>query len=96
MVFGCILLGNSGHKCITMLNSNKKCYNGGVWVAELIEHLTFDFGSGHDLMLCETDSQVGLYTELGACLGFFLSLSLSPSLCPSPTLTHSLALKNKK
>ena len=53
MVFGCILLGNSGHKCITKLNSNKRCYNGGVWVAELVEHLTFDFVSGHDPRVME-------------------------------------------
>lgn len=29
MTFGYTLLGNSDHKCIAMLNSDKKCYNEG-------------------------------------------------------------------
>ena len=35
-----------------------------------------DFGSGHDLSVCEFEPRVGL-SEPGACFGFCVSLSLS-------------------
>ena len=41
-----------------------------------------DFGSGHDLVVCEFESHVGLCadsSELGACFGFCVSLALLPS-----------------
>ena len=66
--------------------------HGGTWLAQLVEHLTLDFGSGHDL------SVMRLSLELGSALsGNLLEiLSLSPSLRPYPA--HSLSLKqiNKK
>ena len=52
----------------------------GAWVVQSIKCPTLDFGSDHDLMICDIDSHVGLCTECGAHLGFSLSLSLSLSL----------------
>ena len=51
----------------------------GAWVAQSVEHPTLDFGSGHDLMVCEFEPRVGLCadsSEPGACFGFCVSLSL--------------------
>ena len=48
-----------------------------------------DFGSGHDLTVCEFEPRVGLCadgSEPGACFGF----CVSPSLYPSPA--HALCL----
>ena len=47
-----------------------------------------DFGSGHDLMVCEFELRADS-SEPGACFGFCVSLSL---FLPS---SHSLSLKNK-
>ena len=47
----------------------------GTWVAKSVKRPTPDFGSGHDLTVCEFKPYVGLRAG-GACLGF----SLSPSL----------------
>ena len=50
-----------------------------------------DFGSGHDLIVCEFELCVRLCTdssEPGACFGFCVSLSL----CTFPTHTLSLSL----
>ena len=35
----------------------------GTWVAQLIKHLTLDFGSGHDLTVCEFEPQMGLHAD---------------------------------
>ena len=54
-----------------------------------------DFGSGHDLTVCEFQPCVGLCadsSEPGACFGFCVSLSLSP---PMLTLCLSLSLSQK-
>ena len=52
-----------------------------------------DFGSGHDLLVRETEPCIGLFTEHGSCLGFSLSLSL----CPSPAYAlHPPASKKTK
>ena len=51
-----------------------------------------DFGSGHDLAVCEFEPRVGLCadgSEPGARFGFCVSLSL----CPSHA--HALSLNNK-
>ena len=52
-----------------------------------------DFGSGHDLAVCEFEPRVGLCadsSEPGACFRFCTSLSLS-----LPLLSLSLSLQNK-
>ena len=65
-----------------------------IWVAQSVECLTLDFGSGHDLVVCGIGPRVGLdrVTAWDPCLGF----SLSVSLCPSPACTHSFSLKINK
>ena len=50
-----------------------------------------DFGSGHDLMICEFKTCIGLCADSsksGACFEFYVSLSL----CSSPAHTLSLSL----
>ena len=54
-----------------------------------------DFGSGHDLTVCEFEPHVGLCadsSEPGACFRFYVSLSLYPS----PACALSLPLKNEQ
>ena len=51
----------------------------GAWVAQSVEWPTLDFGSGHDLTVCEFEPHVGLCadsSEPGACFEFCVSLSL--------------------
>ena len=51
----------------------------GTWVSLSVKHLTLDFDSGHDLMICGFKPCIRLYTDsVECCLGF----SLSPSLLP--------------
>ena len=64
----------------------------GAWVAQLVKYLT---GSDRDLRVHEFEPHVGLCadsSEAGACLGFFVSLSL----CPSSTHAFSLSKINIK
>ena len=52
-----------------------------------------DFGSGHDLTVCEFEPCVGLCadsSEPGACFGFCVSLSLSLSLSLSQKINKHL------
>ena len=56
----------------------------GAWVAQLVKHLTLDFGSGHDLMV------VGWSPALGSVL---CRESASPSLPPAHKLFFFLSLK---
>ena len=71
----------------------------GTWVAQLVK---WNFSSGHDLTACEFKPCVGLCvdrSELGACFGFCVSLSLCPSplaLClPTRALSPSVSKINK-
>ena len=70
---------NESLKKIKLLNENiafaqNVMESWGAWVAQLVEHLTLDFTSGHDLRV------------VGMSLGSVQSLLeiLSGSLCPSP------------
>ena len=49
----------------------------GTWVAQSVKHLTLDFGSGHDLMVCEFEPCVRLCADSEEPAWD----SLSPSLC---------------
>ena len=60
------------------------------WVAQSGKHLTLDFHSGHDLMVCEIELCIGLCAD-SVELAWN---SLSPSLCFSLSLSLSLS-KNK-
>ena len=35
----------------------------GTWVAQSVEHLTLDLGSGHDLTICKVEPYVRLCTD---------------------------------
>ena len=35
----------------------------GAWVAQSVKHLTPDFSSGHDLMVCEFKPQIGFCAD---------------------------------
>ena len=48
---------------------------GGTWVAQSVEHLTLDFGSGHDLTVCGFKSHVGLRADSAEPAWDCLSLS---------------------
>ena len=52
----------------------------GAWVAQSVKHPTLDFGSGHDLTVCEFEPHVGLCTDNVQSLLGILSLSFSLSL----------------
>ena len=41
------------------LKSGKKAYCQGAWVAQFVEHLTLDFGSGHDLRVMRLSPALG-------------------------------------
>ena len=65
--------------------------NRGTWEVQWVKRLTLDFGSGHDLTVCEIKPHVWLCAD-----------SMEPawdSLCPflsaPPSLTHTLFLKVK-
>ena len=55
-------------------------------MAQLVEHPTLGFGSGHDLMVREFEPALTLQSLLG-----ILSLSLSLSAPPLLVLCHSLS-----
>ena len=77
---------------------NIKYKNLGVpgWLSRLC--LTFDFSSGHDLMVHEFKPHVGLHTGSvepawdSLSLSLSISLSLSPTLGPTCTLSVSLKI----
>ena len=56
-----------------------KVWPRGAWVAQSIESPTLDFGSGHHVMGRGFEPCIRLCAERGDCLGFSLSLNLSPS-----------------
>ena len=59
----------------------------GAWVAQLVQHLALDFGSGHDLRFCEIQPDFGLHAGCGVYLK-----SLPRSLL-LPLLSYSLPLQ---
>ena len=57
-------------------------------MAQLVKHLTLDFGSAHDLTFCRIKLRVGLCTDSTEPAWDFLS----PSLFAPPLLAFSLSL----
>ena len=53
----------------------------GAWVAQSFQRPTLDFGSGHDLVVCEFEPCIGLRADSAEPAWD----SLSPSVCPSST-----------
>ena len=60
-------------------------------MAQSVKRLALDFGSGHDLMVCEFEPHVELCTDSVEPAWN----SLSPSVCPYPTCTCTLSLSQK-
>ena len=56
-------------------------------MAQLVKHLTFDFGSGHDPTVCEFEPHVGLHADSAEPARDCFSLPLS--LCPSSPLKRN-------
>ena len=66
----------------------------GTWVAQSVQHLTFDVHSGRDPTVHEFESRAGLCID---CLGFSLSLSLPlPCLLCLSLKINKQTLKKKK
>jgi len=67
----------------------------GAWVAQLVEHLTLDFGSGHDLGFVKLSPMSGSVPKQGVCLRF--SLSLFHYASPNwRSHSHSVSKKQRK
>ena len=64
------------------LQGLKAAESWGAWVTQSVKCLTLNFGSGHDLAVCEIEPR----DSGGVCLGF----SLSPSLFAPPN-SHTLS-----
>ena len=62
----------------------------GTWVAQLVEHLTLDFSSHHDLLVHGIEPHVGLHA--GSAEPAWNSLSASPQLVHA----HSLKINKLK
>ena len=60
-------------------------------MAQLVKRLTLDFGSGHDLMVCELEPCIGLHADNTEPAWD----SLSPSLPAPPPVTLMLSKINK-
>ena len=72
----------------------KKITSWSAWVAQLGKHLTLDFGSHHDLTVCEFKPHMGLFADSAETA--WNSLSLSPSVFAPTSLVLSLSLKINK
>ena len=59
-------------------------------MTQLVKFPTLDFGSGHDLMVCEIEPQVGLCADSVEPAWDFLSPSL---FAPPPSCILTLSLK---
>ena len=82
-LFACVCL----QVLLVFYAPNQRKLMRGAWVAQS------DFGSGHDLAVCEFEPRIWLCadsSEPGACFRFCVSLSL----CPSPA--HALSLSISK
>ena len=64
----------------------------GTWVAQSVKLPTLDFGSGHDLTVCEFEPSTGLCAHSAEPA----SDPVSPSLCPSTACACACALSLSK
>ena len=55
----------------------KMCTPQGTWMAQSVKHLTLDFNSGHDLMVCEFKAHIRLHADSTEPAWDLLSPSLS-------------------
>ena len=64
------------------MHSEESAKVWGAWVAQSVEGLTLDFGSGHDLIFCEIEPHMRLCADSLEPAWDSLSSSLSgPTLC---------------
>ena len=75
-----------GRGCWALPDKSLSCW--GVWVNQLVKHLTLDFGSGHDQMVGEFQPGIGLCAD--SAEPAWDSLSLPGSALP--LLVHSLCM----
>ena len=74
----------------------KSLHSLGTWVAQSVQCPTFDFGSDHDLTVCEFKLCIGLCADrVEPCLGFSLSLSTPPVFVLSLFLQQNKTKQNK-
>ena len=66
----------------------KESISWRTWVAQSVECLTLDSGSGHDPTVRGFKPHTGHCSDSRACLGF----SLAPSLSAPPLLVYALSL----
>ena len=71
----------------------KRIKHRDAWVAQSVKCPTLDFGSGHDLAVCEFEPLVGL--RAGTVESAWVSLSPSVSAPPTFSLSLSLFLSQK-
>ena len=89
------LIHEADAQCVTVGHKSGKVYvqwcwltkkSRGAWVAQWVERPTHDWGSGHDITVCEMEPHVRL------CAANSEPASDSLSLCPSPAHALSLSL----
>ena len=67
----------------------------GAWVAQLVEHLILDFGSGHDLTVRGFEPQVGVCAHSAELAWDLLSPPISVLLCALFLKTNKINFKTK-
>ena len=73
------------HRCRIKIPS----LSWGAWVAQLVNHPTLSFSSGHDLMVCEVEPCIRLHADGGEPAWDSLPVSLSAL----PLLARSVSQK---
>ena len=69
---------------------------GGAWVSQSVKGPTLDFGSGHDLTVCEFEPRVGLCDVRAGPARGSLGVSLSAPPLIALSLSLSLSLSQNK
>ena len=67
----------------TTSHCSEKDYNRGAWVAQLLKHLSLNFGSGHDLTVPDPSPLLG--SMLSADSGSLLRILSVPLSVPPPS-----------
>ena len=73
-----------GRKYLRLQCCLRKFWQGGAWVAHLVERPPLDFGAGRDFTVCDFESRIGLCADSTEPAWDSLSPSLSlllPHLC---------------
>ena len=96
----CALLVGMEIGAAILANSTKfpqKIKNRGTCLAQSVEHMSLDFGSGHDLVVREFESCIGLWADSAEPFWASLSLPLSlPLPCSLSQKINTLNNNNNK